>query len=252
MQKTNVSESQQDYLKIVLDLINLKKVARIKEIADRKRVSMPSVTEAMRKLANENLIQYSAHEFVDLTPKGEAAALQLISKHTFLKRFLIEVLNIESDRADQEACELEHHLSGATLDRLILLYQFLSVCQKDDQMILQRFRECIDAAGGKPGVDSTCEACFVANNFPHYPEDNTMHNLLSKLERGQQGQIVMLGPDTEIRRSIIDKGLFPGSTFIVEEVGNKNHPFVVRIDGCAIELDEGSARMIEVAVDQDQ
>lgn len=250
MEKANVSESQQDYLKIVLDLVNLKKVARIKEIADRKGVSMPSVTEAMRKLANEDLIQYSAHEFVDLTPKGEAAALQLTSKHTFLKRFLIEVLNVESDRADREACELEHHLSTATLDRFILLYQFLSVCPKNDQLMLQRFRECINAAEGNQEIDATCKACFVATNFPHYPEDNMMHNLLSKLKRGQRGQIVMLGPDTEIRRGIIDKGLFPGSIFVIEEVGNANQPFVVRIDGCAIELDESAARMIEVAVDQ--
>ena len=61
------NEAQEDYLKIILELINSRRVARVKEIAQRKNVSMPTVTEAMRKMAQDGLINYSAHEFIDLT-----------------------------------------------------------------------------------------------------------------------------------------------------------------------------------------
>lgn len=250
MVKQLLSESQQDYLKIVLDLINEKKVARTKEIAHRKGVSMPSVTEAMQKLSQENYVQYSAREFIELTPKGEEAAHRLTSKYAFLKHFLVDVLGIQDEIADKDACKLEHHLEKSTLDRFILLYQFLTECQKNDKRTINLFRECIDAAEGDYYRDPACKSCFVASNFPHTYGEKTIHTLLSKLNRGQKGRVIMLGPDSEIRLSLIDKGLLPGSEFHVEENGDVNRPFVVQTDGCLIELDEAAAKMIEVAIEQ--
>jgi len=245
-----LSESQQDYLKIVLDLINKKKVARIKEIAERKGVSMPSVTEAMRKLSKEGFVQYSVREYVELTDKGETAAHRLCSKNMFLRNFFIDVLGIEDAVAEKEACELEHHLSMTTLDRLILLYQFLSECKKNDQLTLNLFKKCIQAAEGLSAIDPECKSCFVAGNFPHRLSENTVHTLLSRLKRGQKGRVVMLGPDTELRRRIIEKGLLPGSAFILEEQGDGDRPYRVLSDGCAVELDANAANMIEVEIKQ--
>lgn len=250
MVKQLLSESQQDYLKIVLDLINEKKVARIKEIAHRKGVSMPSVTEAMQKLSQEDYVQYSAREFIELTPKGEKAAHRLTSKYAFLKHFLVDVLGIQDEIADKDACKLEHYLDKSTLDRFILLYQFLNECKKNDKRTINLFRECIDAAEGDYYRDPACKSCFVSGNFPHRDSKKTVHTLLSKLNRGQKGRVIMLGPDAEIRHSIIDKGLLPSSEFHVEEIGDAGKPFVVQTDGCLIELDEAAAKMIEVAIDQ--
>jgi len=245
-----LSESQQDYLKIVLGLVNEKKVARIKEIAHQKSVSMPSVTEAMRKLSKDGFVQYSAREFVELTPAGETAAHRLSSKNMFLKNFFIDVLGIEDRVAEKEACEIEHHLSVATLDRLILLYQFLSECKKNDSLALNLFKKCIKAAEGFSEIDTDCKSCFVAGNFPHRQGKGIVHTLLSKMNRGQKGQVVMLGPNTEIRRMIIEKGLLPGSAFVVEEEGNSDRPFLIISDGCLVELYSNAANMIEVAIEQ--
>ncbi|MBU0712951.1 metal-dependent transcriptional regulator [bacterium] len=250
MTQTILSESQQDYLKIVLDLINEKKVARIKEIARRKGVSMPSVTEAMRKLSKEDFVQYSVREFVELTPAGETAAHRLSSKNMFLKNFFIDVLGIENSIAEKEACELEHHLSVATLDRLILLYQFLSECKKNDQLTLHLLKNCVRSAEGMSEIDPECKSCFVTSNFPHQMGKSTVHTLLAKLNRGQKGQVVMLGPDTELRRRIIEKGLLPGSAFVLEEKGDAESPYRILSDGCSVELDIKAANMIEVAIEQ--
>ena len=250
MAQSLLSESQQDYLKIVLDLINEKKVARIKEIAQRKGVSMPSVTEAMRKLSNEGFVQYSAREFVELTSAGEITAHRLYSKNLFLKSFFVDVLGIEDSIAEKEACEVEHHLSVVTLDRLILLYQFLSECKKNDQLTLHLFKTCVQSAEGMSEIDPDCKSCFVASNFPHRLGKSTVHTLLSKMNRGQRGQVVMLGPDTDLRRKIIEKGLMPGSAFVLEEEGNANSPFRVLSDGCSVELDVNAANIIEVAIEQ--
>ena len=252
MSQTALSESQQDYLKIVLDLINEKKVARVKEIARRKGVSMPSVTGAMQKLARDNYVQYSVREFVELTPRGISAAHRLSSKNTFLRNFLVDVLGIDSDVAEKEACDLEHHLSITTLDRLILLYQFLYECKKNDHLTLDLFKKCVRATEGDANVDEECRSCFVASNFPHQPGKDTIHTLLSQLERGQEAHVIMLGPDPDIRRDIIEKGVLPGAKILVEDVGGANQNYVLRTDGCLVEISPEAADMIETAVEQEK
>jgi len=247
-----LSESQQDYLKIVLDLINEKKVARVNDIARRKAVSMPSVTEAMRKLARDGFVYYSAREFVELTPKGLRTAHRLCSKNTFLKNFLVDVLDIDTDMAEKEACELEHHLSLSTLERFILLYQFLGECHKNNRITLDLFKKCIRITEGNGDKAEECQSCFVASNFPHHPGKNTVHTLLSQLERGQEARIIKLGPDPDIRREIIEKGILPGTKITVETVGGDNRNFELQTDGFLVEISPEAADMIETAVEQEK
>ena len=64
-------------MKIILTLINQKVVARTKDIAKIKKVSMPSTTEAIKKLSKAGYVKYSAREFINLTPKGKQVAAYL-------------------------------------------------------------------------------------------------------------------------------------------------------------------------------
>lgn len=247
--QVNLSASQQDYLKIILQLTTEKRVARTKEIAHRKGVSMPSVTEAMRKLAREGYVRYEAHNYIDLSARGQAVAQRLSSRHAFVKRFLNEVLAVESATATREACVLEHHLSRTTLERLVLLYQYLSECPKWAEPLEKGFRQCLAIQRGEATDDQECQICFASRNFPHYHrEQNVVHTLLVNMQRGQEGRIIMLGPDREKRSGIIDKGLLPGNRIVVQEQGDASYPFRIRTHGQQLSLDYEEAALIEVAL----
>jgi len=242
-----LSQAQEDYLKIILDLINSRRVARIKEIAQRKNVSMPTVTEAMRKMAQDGLINYSAHEFIDLTSEGEQAAHQMTARHQFLRLFLEEILNIPSETADAEACLLEHHLSPTTLERMILLYQFLVNCPHHDSNLIEDFKQCFSSE--KLPNKANCRDCFVKIAFPHTVDNPyAVHSLLANLPEGQKGTITMLGGNTAMRHQIIEQGLVPGTTVRMERTGNESQPFVISVNGLQIKLDLEQANLIEVAI----
>ncbi|PIS29948.1 MAG: hypothetical protein COT43_02800 [Candidatus Marinimicrobia bacterium CG08_land_8_20_14_0_20_45_22] len=247
LNEQNLSQAQEDYLKIILDLIGSHRVARIKEIAQRKNVSMPTVSEAMRKLAQDGLINYSAHELIELTPQGEQTAHQITARHQFLRYFLQEILNIPTDTANAEACALEHHLSAETLERLILLYQFLTNCPRFDENLIEIFRQCLTAENQPDHAE--CHDCFVKIAFPHtLPDHHTIHIRLADLPEGQEGVIVILGIEAEKRRILIGQGFVPGATIKMERSAVGDQPFIVKLKGLQSKISPELARLIEVAV----
>ena len=246
----NLSESLQDYLKIILDLISEKHVARIKEIAQRKSVSMPSVTEAMQRLSQEGYVKYSVREFIELTEKGKKAANYFANRNIFLKNFLRDILYLPEESVNKEACALEHHLNDQTLEKFILLYQFLASCPKRDAHLIDNFKKCLKAAEGLVPDDPVCQSCFIKETFPHYHKDRkTIHTLLSEMRPGQKGRIIMLGPDIQARRDIIGKGLLPGIEITMERVSDNDSPVLVSSAGYSFEIEPSQARLIEIAIE---
>ncbi len=243
----NLSHAQEDYLKIILDLINSQRVARVKEIAQRKNVSMPTVTEAMRKMAQDGLINYSAHEYIDLTSQGEQAAQQMIGRHRFLQLFLEEILDIPTETANAEACLLEHQLSSITLERMILLYQFLTNCPHRTEDLMASLRQCLSIDGNSKNTDG--RDCFFNTPFPHTTNDkHLIHLLLADLSEGQAAVVVMLGVNVEKLHEFISQGLVPGATLKMEHSGADDRPYVITINGLQIKIEPDLAKLIEVAI----
>ncbi len=248
-----LSQSQEDYLKIILELINVKRVARIKEIAQQKNVSMPSVTEAVQKLAADGLVNYSAREFVELTAQGAHAARNLSMRHLFLRNFLIDILSIPPDQANSEACALEHYLSENTLERLILLYQFISSCPNNETRFLKDFRQCLAVSSTHSPQKGACPECFIQTHFPHLLDDQrTIHLLLSELQEGQTGIVVMLGPDAERRHALIARGLVPGCSVHLVRKGTLEKPYELLTTAGQIRLETQFAQYIEMALRVDE
>ncbi len=64
-----LSESLEDYLEIILDLEKTHKVARTRDIAEKKGVKRGTVTGALKSLGEKGLITYEPYSFVTLTQK---------------------------------------------------------------------------------------------------------------------------------------------------------------------------------------
>ena len=107
-----LSESLEDYLEIILQLQQEKRVARVRDIAARKKVSNASVSNALSRLARDGYVLHEAHEFVELTDRGADLARRVLRRHEFLERFLCDVLLVSPDRAKEDACAIEHHVSS--------------------------------------------------------------------------------------------------------------------------------------------
>ncbi|OQY43322.1 MAG: DtxR family iron (metal) dependent repressor [Desulfobacteraceae bacterium 4572_87] len=136
-----VTSVMEDYLEAIFDLDQQKKVVRVKDIAKRLNVKMPTVTSMLKTLSKRGLVYYEKYEYVEPTQKGAEVGREMRRRHGILSRFLSEILKIKAKTADEEACRIEHSLSSGTLDSLTDFMAFIQVCPRVGENWLDHFEE---------------------------------------------------------------------------------------------------------------
>jgi DtxR family Mn-dependent transcriptional regulator len=132
---TDLSESLEDYLETIFNLSDRSGIARAKDVAETLGVAKSSVTGALRLLAEKGMVNYR------LTKKGAVEANRVAGKHSVLKSFFIDVLDIESDVAQEAACKAEHALGPAIIGRLVRFIDLAMQPDKEGVSLAGRFHE---------------------------------------------------------------------------------------------------------------
>ena len=125
MNASELTPSLEDYLEAILRLERKNRVARVKDIAQLLDVQMPSVTGALKNLRSKELVNYEKNSFISLTDKGLEIARAVEGKHELLAEFLAKILLIPREKAQAEACEIEHVVGPATSQRIKKLTVYL-------------------------------------------------------------------------------------------------------------------------------
>jgi DtxR family Mn-dependent transcriptional regulator len=128
--RPTLSSSQEDYLEAVLDLVRTGRVARVRDIARRLGVGMPSVSVALKALSARGLVNYDPYQVVTLTDRGQQVGEGINHRHAVLQDFLTEVLGVEPVRARSNACRMEHAIDDGVLDRLRDFARFVQRCPR--------------------------------------------------------------------------------------------------------------------------
>lgn len=117
------SQSAEDYLERIHELIEEKGYARVVDIASSLKVRQASVTSMVQRLDELGYLKYEKYRGLTLTNKGRAVATQIQKRHETLSRFFsLFGLDEETQRHDIEG--IEHHLSPATVEILSDLAKF--------------------------------------------------------------------------------------------------------------------------------
>jgi DtxR family Mn-dependent transcriptional regulator len=120
----------EDYLETIAILRDSGEAATVTALSKLMGVTKPSVVWAIRRLSEEGLATHERFGGVTLTPAGSKAAEDVRQRHRVLHRFLTDILDIEHDVADKQACDIEHVLTGPTLDRLEKFLEFVLECPR--------------------------------------------------------------------------------------------------------------------------
>jgi Mn-dependent DtxR family transcriptional regulator len=116
MKTKRYSESLENYLETIYMFggENVKSV----DLANHLNVSRASVNNAVNSLIEKKLVSKALYGHISLTDQGKVVAKKVLEKHELLKRFLIEVLNVEAKQAEDEACGIEHVISDYTASQI--------------------------------------------------------------------------------------------------------------------------------------
>ncbi|MEA1921457.1 MAG: metal-dependent transcriptional regulator [Pseudomonadota bacterium] len=116
--REDLTSNMEDYLEAILNLQQEQRVARVKDVAKLLNVKMPSVTGAMKGLAEKGLVNYERYSYLTLTEAGEKIARDVGERHKTFYSFLTKVLQIDHQTAELDACRLEHATSRETFEKI--------------------------------------------------------------------------------------------------------------------------------------
>lgn len=119
---THLSANMEDYLEAIALASNEQGAARVTDIRDLMGVKTPSVTGALKVLAEQGYLKHEPYKGVTLTAKGRRAAEDVQERHAVLSHFLKDVIGVSPKTANIDACKMEHTISKETLSKL---HQFL-------------------------------------------------------------------------------------------------------------------------------
>ncbi len=224
-----MSNSTEEYLETIYNLTQNGQIATTSAIAKRMNIAPASTTEMLRKLADEQYVNYSPYQGVTLTPKGLNIGERITRKHRLLERFLHDSLKIGNDKVHAEACAMEHALSDEAERALCQALKVPDKCPDDEKLIppcnlnFSSCQECKEAAKG---------------NFDAIEKRKENVVALSTLKEKQEGIIAFIRGEDKVLRRLCDMGLTPGTRISVSRIAPLKGPVEVAVRGCKLALGE--------------
>lgn len=111
----NLTFTMENYLEAIYELSPSGSGARVSDIAQRMGVSKASTNSAMCTLAEKGLITNEKYKEIFLTSAGLTIAEFTSKKHHVIHQFLTNVLHVNCDISNKDACAIEHVISNESI-----------------------------------------------------------------------------------------------------------------------------------------
>lgn len=116
---SELSESSQNYLKAVWSLQEWSDSPVTPSLVSEKTgMKLSTVSDAIRRLADKDLVSHAPYGAITLTEHGHTLAVQMVRRHRLIETFLVEMLGYSWDMVHDEAESLEHAVSDYLIERL--------------------------------------------------------------------------------------------------------------------------------------
>jgi DtxR family Mn-dependent transcriptional regulator len=167
-------------------------------LAEKFGVAPPTVTETLKRMGRDGLIEMDTRRQITLTPKGAAMAEAVLRRHRLTERFLVDMLGMQWHQVHEEACRLEHYISGAVEERVLASLGNPTTCPHGNPI---------------PGCVPSART---------YLRDQGAMRLLA-LESGSSARILCVSEVVEDEEELIgylhDRGLTPGTHLTLRTSG---------------------------------
>ncbi len=109
------TETAEDYVELIADLIDARGEARVVDLAARFGVSHATVNKVINRLNREGLVSNRKYRSLFLTEEGRALATKCKERHGVVIDFL-RLIGVPEEIAQSDAEGVEHHVSEETLN----------------------------------------------------------------------------------------------------------------------------------------
>ena len=227
-----LSATVEEYLEMIYNMNMEDEVVNGARLAEKFGVAPPTVTEMLKRLVRDGYVEMDNRRQVTLTETGNRAAEAVLRRHRLTERFLVDMLGMQWHQVHEEACRLEHFISGAVEARVITTLNNPTTCPHGNPI---------------PGS--------VANARSYLKDKGAIR--LSSAGVGEVVVILCISEVVEDEEGLIlylhEKGLTPGTqlTVLDEDGGSgggneQDESFKVQVDGREVCISRASSAKIWV------
>ena len=112
----HASETAEDYVEAVADIIDAEGSCRLKDLAQRFAVSHVTANRIVARLVSKELLSTEPYRPIELTSAGRKLARECKDRHRIVHAFLLAI-GVDEQTAAIDAEGIEHHVSKKTLAR---------------------------------------------------------------------------------------------------------------------------------------
>ncbi len=120
-----LSATHEMYLKVLYRLQLASEVGRVRDLAKGLGVTASTVSAVLKKLELSGLVNHDHYGTVKLSPAGMRIAECIVRRFEIIRSLLSELLGVDDETAEVDACAMEHAVSPATVNRMESLLQAL-------------------------------------------------------------------------------------------------------------------------------
>jgi len=210
------SATRENYLKAIYQLLEKNQQGvSTNAIAERLETKAATVTDMLKKLAAQKLINYKRYYGVTLTQSGKKTALMIIRSHRLWELFLVQKLKFGWDQVHEVAEQLEHVQSELLIQRMDEFLDFPRfdphgdpIPDEDGKIIQHRFVTLSQLAPGSTSVISG--VVDHSDSFLRYLNQTGMQLgqeiKIQKIEPYDQSMEVMINKKTKLNISPVVAG----------------------------------------------
>lgn len=235
----DLSAATQDYLESIYRLQMQKRVVRVRDIANELGVKAPTVSETLRLLGERGLVDHERYEDVRLSADGARIAQQVHNRHRILFGFLTDVLRLDAETAEKDACAIEHTLSPLTMYRLVAFMGYVYSNPEKRSDYIQVFEKHADRVPGAP----------EAKVGPSHSRAGVAVSSLAAMRPGQEGSIGCISEKGTIRKRLMEMGVVRGERVRFVREAPLGDPIEIHIRGYNLSLRKSEAAAVEVVLD---
>lgn len=134
-----LTATQEDYVEAIYRIGETEPDVHVTKLAARLGCRLPTVTRTVQKMVELGYVAHESRGTVQLTATGRATAEHLVHRHKDIATFLHNVLGLNLDDAENDACKLEHGMSALAAQRLHSWLQHVDGMAASDRNRLLEF-----------------------------------------------------------------------------------------------------------------
>lgn len=158
--ENTLTHSAAHYLMTIHELLKTQGYARVTDIAKQLNITRGSCSISLKPLKKRGLVKEDQNKFLLLSEEGQRLAEVVEKNDALLEVFFQDVLGVNHDQAEVDACKIEHLLSIETSIKLNSFIELMRSDQKTvkdfNRLLHKHTRTCHSTVEKCPACNKTC------------------------------------------------------------------------------------------------